>query len=250
MPRQRRALGALLALTAVAALAPVQALADQPTSQEARYAAYLRSVNPTLSQAQSRTLAHTLLIDAQRLHLDPHLVMAVVTVESSWRPESVSYSGARGLGQLMPETAHDLGVNPRNATENLDGTARLLHSLLGEFSSHGRDAMRYAIGAYNIGARAVKTTGYLPSSYVNRVLTSLAGIDRRLGRYVPGTVQTADEEQWLADEAGLSALSDRTATQIATDAAAAAAVAAVKPTAGDVGAGVPALSASLGSETP
>ncbi len=37
--------------------------------------------------------------------LDPHLVAAVIQVESSFRPEVVSKKGALGLMQIMPDTA-------------------------------------------------------------------------------------------------------------------------------------------------
>ena len=47
---------------------------------------------------------------ARRRGLDPALVLAVVSVESGFRPEAVSPKGAQGLMQLMPRTAASLGV--------------------------------------------------------------------------------------------------------------------------------------------
>ncbi len=42
--------------------------------------------------------------------MDPHLLAAIVFVESRFRPEAVSKVGARGLMQLMPETAADVSA--------------------------------------------------------------------------------------------------------------------------------------------
>jgi len=52
------------------------------------------------------------------------LFRALVEAESSYNPTAVSPKGAYGLGQLMPDTAHSLGVDPRDPSQNLDGAAR------------------------------------------------------------------------------------------------------------------------------
>lgn len=47
--------------------------------------------------------------DAAAAHgVDPYLVAAVVETESGWDPAAESSQGARGLMQLMPETAQDM----------------------------------------------------------------------------------------------------------------------------------------------
>ena len=68
---------------------------------------------------------------ARRHGLDPALVVAVVSVESAFRPGAVSPKGAQGLMQLMPRTAESLGVEDAfDPAQNLDGGTRHLGQLL------------------------------------------------------------------------------------------------------------------------
>jgi soluble lytic murein transglycosylase-like protein len=109
---------------------------------------------------------------ARRHRLDPSLVLAVVSVESAFRPEAVSPKGALGLMQLMPATAASLGVKDAfDPAENLDGGARHLGSLL---ALYGGDLQR-ALAAYNAGAGAVGRYNGIPPyretrAYVKKVL--------------------------------------------------------------------------------
>ena len=61
------------------------------------------------------------------------LFRANIEIESAYRQSAVSSAGAIGLGQLMPATARDLGVDPRDPLQNLDGSARYLAIMLREF---------------------------------------------------------------------------------------------------------------------
>lgn len=93
-----------------------------------------------------------------------------IEIESAYNPGARSVVGAIGLGQLMPETAADLGVNPHDWRQNLDGSARYLAMMLGEFG----DA-RLALAAYNAGPGAVEQHGGIPpyretQNHVRRVL--------------------------------------------------------------------------------
>lgn len=109
---------------------------------------------------------------ALRHGLDPGLVLAVVSVESGFRPEAVSPKGAQGLMQLMPGTSRELGVaDPFDPGQNLDGGVRHLGALLAVYDG---DLTR-ALAAYNAGQGAVARHGGVPpyretQAYVKKVL--------------------------------------------------------------------------------
>jgi len=73
-------------------------------------------------------------------------VRAVIGVESSWDAGARSKVGAIGLMQLMPGTARELGVDPYDAAQNIEGGVRYLASLLRAFKTVDR-----ALIAYNAG---------------------------------------------------------------------------------------------------
>jgi hypothetical protein len=79
--------------------------------------------------------------------VDPGLLAGLVRVESGFNANAVSRSGAIGLGQLMPGTAQELGVNPRDPRQNLQGAARYLRKMTDMFAGDQTAALR----AYNQG---------------------------------------------------------------------------------------------------
>src|SRR5882672_3307194 len=87
---------------------------------------------------------------AARYAVPERLIWAVIRVESGFDPRAVSSSGARGLMQLMPETAAILGVrDPFNPRENIHAGARHLRGLMERF----RYDLPLALAAYNAGGR-------------------------------------------------------------------------------------------------
>lgn len=98
------------------------------------------------------------------------LFQALVRVESAFNPDAVSPKGARGLAQLMPDTACALRVDINDPRENLDGGARYLLAQIETFGS-----LELALAAYNAGPDAVRQYGGIPPyaetrAYVVRVL--------------------------------------------------------------------------------
>jgi soluble lytic murein transglycosylase-like protein len=91
--------------------------------------------------------------------IDPKLVKSVMLIESAFNPTAVSRKGARGLMQLMPDTARQYGVrNMFDPAENIAGGSRHLAYLLGLY---GGDLTR-ALAAYNAGEAAVARYGGVP----------------------------------------------------------------------------------------
>ncbi len=115
---------------------------------------------------------------ALKYNLDPQLVKAVIKAESNWNPNAVSPKGARGLMQLMPSTAYELGVyNSFDPEENIDGGARYLRYLLGKFNGD----LNLALAAYNAGPGRVEKTQSVPAipetvQYVKRVMSLYSGL--------------------------------------------------------------------------
>jgi len=113
---------------------------------------------------------------AAKYGLDANLLAAVARQESGFNPKAVSGAGAQGLMQLMPATAHSLGVaNPFDPAQAIDGAARLLKSLQQEF---GRTDL--ALAAYNAGPGAVHRYGGIPpypetQNYVRSIMAMLQG---------------------------------------------------------------------------
>jgi hypothetical protein len=107
-----------------------------------------------------------------RYGLPARLIAAVIRVESGFNPRAVSRKGARGLMQLMPETASILGVRDSfDPRENIDGGVRHLRGLVDRFPTD----LRLALAAYNAGEQAVVTFRGVPPypetrEYVTRVL--------------------------------------------------------------------------------
>jgi soluble lytic murein transglycosylase-like protein len=159
-------------------------LAGTTVAPVGAYAAALHATNPQLALAQCLSYAEMLVQYARKWRVDPSLVMALVATESHWNAHAVSPSGAEGLGQLLPGTARELGVQPFSARGNLRGTTLYLHRLMGAFRA-ARDPIREALAGYNAGPQAVRDSGGVPPTaesrhYVVKVMHTWHVLQRRI----------------------------------------------------------------------
>ena len=108
---------------------------------------------------------------APRYAIDPHLVMALIAVESGFNAGAVSPKNAQGLMQLIPETAERFGVRKVfNPTENIQGGLAYLRWLMAFFQGE----VKLVLAAYNAGERAVERYKGVPPyeetrNYVARI---------------------------------------------------------------------------------
>jgi soluble lytic murein transglycosylase-like protein len=108
---------------------------------------------------------------AERHHIDPALVRAVIETESAWNPTAKSRKGALGLMQLIPTTAVRFGVNDAfSPQQNVDAGVRYLKTLLQRYNGN----LDLALAAYNAGEGAVDRAHGVPAfretrDYVQKV---------------------------------------------------------------------------------
>ena len=117
--------------------------------------------------------------EAQNVGLDPNIALQVAQIESGLNQNARGAAGEIGVFQLMPATAADLGVNPYNLNENIQGGVRYLKQLLNQFGN-----LPQALAAYNAGPMRVSQASTAGSnwfsgipattrSYVNTILAAL-----------------------------------------------------------------------------
>ena len=90
---------------------------------------------------------------ASQQKLDWRLITALIIQESGFRETAVSSAGAKGLAQLMPETAKELGISdPFHSENSIEGGSRYLRRLYNLYpdSTHS-DRIRIALASYNGG---------------------------------------------------------------------------------------------------
>src|SRR5262245_19238207 len=134
---------------------------------------------PTAGQGTVPPVLDTAVTEATKLYpqVRPDLVHGIIRHESNYDVQAVSPKGATGPMQLMPGTAHDMGVDPKDPTQNVRGGTRYFAQLLTKYN--GNEAL--ALAAYNWGPDNVDKVGgdftKMPAetqAYVKNVLASAA----------------------------------------------------------------------------
>jgi len=108
---------------------------------------------------------------AKHHSVDADLIISVITTESKFNPKAISRKNARGLMQLLPQTATRLGVkNVFDPEENIEAGTKYLRELLDRYNND----LTLALAAYNAGPQRVELYKSVPPfretlSYVRRV---------------------------------------------------------------------------------
>lgn len=151
--------------------------AGQPSQVLSQPAPYRAPLRPTSSASPSPRAA--IALSAKNAGISPALVEAVAWTESRMNQSALSPKGARGVMQLMPETARQMGVDPNRLDGNVEGGTRYLSGLLVRFDGD----LINSLAGYNAGPEAVSRHGGIPpyretKAYVSAIMDRLA--DRAL----------------------------------------------------------------------
>jgi soluble lytic murein transglycosylase-like protein len=164
---------------------------DLPSSEIESVATLPDPPAPTKAPATAKADVRSLLSHAGEQHdIDVELLASIVHAESDGRANAVSRTGAQGLMQLMPGTAHNLGVKDSfQPDQNINGGTAYLDALLTRY----HDNLGLALAAYNAGPAAVDKYHGIPPyretrAYVARVMTEFK---RRKQQMAHPSVQTA-----------------------------------------------------------
>jgi hypothetical protein len=116
-------------------------------------------------------------IVSQEYNIDPLLLHAIAEIESDFNPKAVSKAGARGLMQVMPDTARRFGMqNPNNELFNPISNLRISSNYLRSLHKLFGNNIPLILAAYNAGENAVIKYGYsIPpyketKNYVKKVM--------------------------------------------------------------------------------
>ena len=164
---------------AAAAVSPETALFPETVHLSADYSVPAQAVAIPARHAEAIPDAYAVKVRelARRFDLSPALIEALVWQESRWRADAVSPVGARGLAQLMPGTARELGVDPGDPFANLEGGARYLRAQLDRFDGD----LEKALAAYNAGPGRVERANGIPN--IRETKTYVAAIMGRLSNH-------------------------------------------------------------------
>lgn len=122
-------------------------------------AGYIQNYNRQLALDEIGNISQAIVQYSDRYGVDYRLLTSIIAIESSFRHDAVSSSGAIGMGQLKPDTARWLGVlNPYDPVDNIAGTARFLAWLVHRYNGN----LEYALSAYYQGPGSVDRNGVTP----------------------------------------------------------------------------------------
>ncbi len=140
---------------------------------------------PNIVNLENDEIRNTITYYAQQYNVDPDLISAIIICESDCDANSLSVKGAKGLMQLMDETAREVGVsNPFDPQQNIAGGTAYFRQMLDRYSGDTEKAL----AAYNAGPSMVDFHEGIPpfretQNYVRRVISQFDKIRNRIVRH-------------------------------------------------------------------
>jgi hypothetical protein len=190
-----------------AAVTGYETVPDPPIAKSSDASVEQSPASAGVRKADTRLTAadlHQLLSKAGAEHnVDADLLASVVKAESNGNVHATSRTGARGLMQLMPGTARELGVaDSFAADENVQGGTAYLDWLLTRY----HDNIALALAAYNAGPEAVDRYRGIPPYHETRVYVArvVHEFNRRVAarRNTDRRVRLADGQEASGTAAG------------------------------------------------
>ena len=149
-------------------------------------------MSPDKLSDEQLSVALKVIEEAERQGVNPDFALSVALAESAFNPDAVSPKGAMGVMQLMPATAKELGVDPKDLTQNIQGGIKYLKQLANQFDNDTASIL----AAYNAGPNSkffqtgdIKDLPTETIDYVNKI-TDYAG-----GKLPRFTVSESVEEE-------------------------------------------------------
>lgn len=140
---------------------------------------------PDQKPAFAASVAQSILENSARQGVDPLLLASLLQIESAYREDAISPSGAVGLGQLMPFTAEGLGVDPYDPAQNVAGACKMFGRLLQGWHSP-LDSRALALASYNAGPSLVRQLQTIPQiPETNNYVYFIGFVHRYLSRLAP-----------------------------------------------------------------
>jgi soluble lytic murein transglycosylase-like protein len=120
---------------------------------------------PLPAVKKSKDLSQIVTDASDKHDIDPDLINSIIRAESSFNQKAKSSKGARGLMQLMPKTAAELGVQDSfDAEQNVEGGTKYLRALLEKYDYN----LVKALAAYNAGPQRVDQYKGVPPYHETR----------------------------------------------------------------------------------
>jgi len=121
--------------------------------------AQVRKYGKNISPDEATFIAENIVKYSEKNNINPKLLTALYQRESRFNPGAVSPNGARGLGQLIPSTAENLGVNDCfDIEQNIDGSSKYFKTLLDKWRGDPKQ-IQLALASYLQGYGNIKRSG-------------------------------------------------------------------------------------------